>query len=155
VTPAKARTPYDVRKAWEELEPALEQLEQAGRTSIELGRLQRELPGAFRALVELGIQDGISRAPVTGEKPHISLLAPVGAMTLPDLVAVGIEAEAADVGTQAKLADPPGAIHRHLFVVFDGSSGSAFNAVDRGMMGRLPTLPPPITTAWAAARGHV
>jgi hypothetical protein len=48
-----------------------------------------------------------------------------------------------------------GARRRHLFVVFDSSSGSAFNAVDRGLTGRLPTLPPPTTTAWAATGGHV
>ncbi len=29
------------------------------------------------------------------------------------------------------------------------------NAVDRSMIGRLPALPPPITTAWAATGGHV
>ena len=32
---------------------------------------------------------------------------------------------------------------------------SDFNALDRSMESRLPRLPQPITTAWAACRGHV
>jgi hypothetical protein len=159
-TPSSTLTPkgpraYDVRKLLQALEPVLGELERNGYTSIELGRLQRELPLAFSALLDLGIQDGFSREPRPPEAAHISLGAPVGGITVPDLVAAGIEQEAGDLGNQAKLAQPSVARRRHLFVVFDSSSGAAFNAVDRNMIGRLPHLPASITTAWAATGGFV
>jgi hypothetical protein len=81
--------------------------------------------------------------------------APVGGITLPDLIAIGVEREANEADNRAKLAAPTQARRRHLFVIFNGSSGSFFNAVDRAMESRLPKLPDPITTAWAACRGHV
>jgi hypothetical protein len=149
------RAPYDVCKLQRELEGALAELEMAGHTAVELGRLQRELPTAFATLVDLRIQGGLSRTPEPGESPHISIGAAVGGVTMPDLIAAAIEIEASDPGNRAKLAQPVNASRRHLFVVFDSSSGSAFNAVDRGMISRLPSLPTPITTAWAATGGHI
>jgi hypothetical protein len=155
-TPTKSgREPYDVRKLRREIESVLLELEHAGHTTINLGRLEHELPSAFRVLLDLRIQDGISRLPHPGEQPHISYNAPVGGITLPDLVAVAIEAEAAKPDNRKKLSDPPGAAQRHLVVPFDVTSGSAFNAADRAMIGRLPNLPAPITTAWALARGQL
>jgi hypothetical protein len=86
----------------------------------------------------------------------ISFFAPVGGWTDADLIAVAIEREANDAGNQRKLQVPAVASLRHLFVVFDVSSGSFFNAAQRGLIeGRLPVLPAPITTAWAGAGGHV
>jgi hypothetical protein len=147
--------PYDVRKFRAEIEPALAALEGAGYETIALGRLQRELPTVFQTLLDLGIQDGFSRDRRSGEPAHISTGAPVGGMTLPDLVAAAIEVEAGKSDNEKKLAQTPTAAHRHLFVPFDSSSGAAFNALDRGVIGRLPNLPTPITTAWACARARV
>jgi hypothetical protein len=148
---------YDVRQLQQRIEPALQALDAAGIYSIELGTLERKprLRGSFTTLVELGIDLGFAREPVPGESPHISVGAPVGGFTSADLVASAIEAEAGKPDNQAKLQEPPGAMRRHLFVVFDSSSGSYFNAVDRQMTGRLPQLPAPITTAWAASGGYV
>jgi hypothetical protein len=75
---AGGRQPYDIRRLRRELEPALAQLEQAGITTIELGRVRREQPDAFRSLADLGVQDGLSRLPQPGEVPHISIGSPVG-----------------------------------------------------------------------------
>ncbi|MGH2800579.1 MAG: hypothetical protein ACRDM0_23510 [Thermoleophilaceae bacterium] len=151
------RKPYDVKDFIAKVEPALAAIEAAGHETINLGRLQHDsaLAPAFQTLLDLRIQDGISHPLEAGQAPHISLFAPVGGITNADLVASATEREAAKPDNQAKLAEPPGAQRRHLFVVFDGSGGSFFNAVDRGMQGRLPTLAPPITTAWAAARAAV
>jgi hypothetical protein len=105
-TTSGTRAPYDVRRLKHELEQALAEIEQAGHTTIELGRLQRELPRAFATLVDLGIQDGLARAPKPGEAPHISIGAPVGGITLPDLVATAVEIEAADAGNRARRRCP-------------------------------------------------
>jgi hypothetical protein len=151
------RVAYDIRKFVATIESALAALERAGHETINLGRIQHDstLARAFQTLVDLGVQDGCSRVPAIGQAPYISFNAPVGGITQADLIASAIEREAAKADNQRKLAQPPGAQRRHLFVVFDGSSGSFFNAVDRGLRGRLPMLPASITTAWAAARGFV
>jgi hypothetical protein len=153
--PTGVRQPFDQRRFRREIEGVLAALEQAGNDFINYGRLERTLPAACETLLELGVQDGFSRAPRAGEAPHVNFNAPVGGITLADLVAVGVEAEAQKADNQRKLTEPAQAARRHLFVVFDGSSGSAFNAVDRGLLGRIPVLPKPITTAWAATGGHV
>lgn len=153
-----ARGPYDVKDFVERIESALAALEVAGHHTINLGRLQREsaLAGPFQTLVTLGIQDGVSHALVPGQPATISFFAPVGGITDANLIASAIEREASDIGNRRKLQQPPHVARRHLFVVFDVSSGSFFNAAQRGLTdGRLPTLPPPITTAWAGAGGHV
>jgi hypothetical protein len=151
------RVAYDVRKFVATIESALAALEAAGHQTINLGRVQVDpaLANAFRTLVDLGVQDGYSRAPAPGQTAYVSFGAPVGGFTQADLVASAIEREASKADNQRKLAQPPSARRRHLFLVFDGSSGSFFNAVDRGLQGRLPRLPAPITTGWAAARGFV
>lgn len=148
--PAGARVAYDVRRFVRTIEPALAALEAAGLETINLGRTERDpaLANAFQVLLDLGIQDGFARQPAAGQTPYISFNAPVGGITDADLVASAIEREAAKADNQRKLAQPARANRRHLFVVFDGSSGSFFNAVDRGLQGRLPTLPAPITTVW-------
>jgi hypothetical protein len=159
-TPASAttRVPYDVNDFVARIEPALAALEAAGHHTVNLGRLQRDpaLAGALQTLLALGVQDAFSHALEPSQMATISLFAPVGGWTNADLIAAAIEREAADAGNQRKLQQPSTAARRHLFVVFDGSSGSFFNAAQRGLIdGRLPTLPPPITTAWAGAGGHV
>ncbi len=151
------RAAYDVKEFTARIEPALAALESRGHDTINLGPMQRDpaLAPAMQTLLELRVQHGFSR-PLPGDVPgHISFNASVGGITLPDLIAIGIEREAAKPDNLSKLDDPPQARRRHLFVVFDDSSGSFFNALDRQMESRLPQLPHPITTAWAACRGHV
>jgi hypothetical protein len=152
-----ARVAYDVRAFEKRIVGALEVLEAEGCERIEWGRLQREptLRDAFETLLDLRVLDGFCRPLPEGVVGHISFQAAVGGITLPDLIAIGVEREANRADNMAKLAAPTQARRRHLFVVFDGSSGSHFNAVDRALDSRLPTLPTPITTAWAAARGFV
>lgn len=148
---------YDVRAFKKKIVGALEALEARGCERIDWARLQREpaLRHAFHVLLDLRVQDGFARSLPEGVAGHVSFQAAVGGITLPDLIAIGIEREANEPGNLAKLATLPQARRRHLFVVFDGSSGSHFNAVDRTLASRLPALPPPITTGWAAARGFV
>jgi hypothetical protein len=157
-TSATTRIPYDVKEFVARVEQALAALEAAGHPTINLGRLQREsaLAAAVQTLFALGIQDGCSYSLARGQTATISFNAPVGGITDANLIAPAIEREANDAGNRHKLEQPPHAARRHLFVVFDGSSGSFFNAVQRGLTdGRLPNLPSPITTAWAGAGGHV
>lgn len=151
------RVPYDVRQFTQTIESALAGLEARGYATINLGRVQRDaaLSRVFATLLDLRVQDGFSRPLPEGVPGHISFQALVGGITLPALIAIGVEREANKPDNLAKLADPLQARRRHLFVVFNGSSGSFFNAVDRAMESRLPRLPQPITTAWAACRGHV
>jgi hypothetical protein len=151
------RVAYDVRAFKKKIVGALGALEAHGCEGIEWGRLQREptLREAFEVLLDLRVEDGFSRPLPEGVSGHVSFRAAVGGITLPDLIAIGVEREANQADNLAKLAAPTQGRRRHLFVVFDGSSGSHFNAVDRALTSRLPTLPPPITTAWAAARGFV
>jgi hypothetical protein len=68
-----------------------------------------------------------------------------------NIIAEAIEREAAKPDNQAKLSEPVGARRRHLCVLIDSSTGATFSATSHGDMGRLPVLPPPITTAWALA----
>jgi hypothetical protein len=154
---ASRRLPYDVNDFVGRIEPALASLEAAGHERISLGRLQRDttLADAFRTLLDLGVQDGISHELQPGQMAWISLYAPVGGITHKDLVAAAIEREANDPGNRSKLDAVANVPRRHLFVVFDSSSGSFFNAAQRGLQGRLPNLPTPITTAWAGAGQHV
>ena len=57
--------PYDVKDFVARIEPTLAALETAGHESISLGRLQRDaaLAGPLQTLLELRIQDGLSRPP--------------------------------------------------------------------------------------------
>jgi hypothetical protein len=154
---ASHRVPYDVNDFVGRIEPTLAALEAAGYERISLGRLHRDpaLAGAFQTLLELGLQDGISHELQPGQVASISFFAPVGGITHEDLVAAAIEREANDRGNRRKLAAVANAPRRHLFVVFDGSSGRFFNAAQRGLRGRMPDLPTPITTAWGGAGQHV
>lgn len=156
-TPSGGTAPYDVRRFFRDAEAALRELEDAGyeRFDLAMGRGDRRVAAACDALARLGVQAGLSRELQPSEAPRINVVAPVGGITDPNKVAEAVEAEAADPGNRAKLREPVAAPRRHLFVVFDPSSGSAYNAVDRGMIGRLPKLPSPITTAWAFARRPV
>ena len=148
---------YGVREFLRDAEPALHQLEAAGYERFDFGAGARDpsVAAACDTLLRLGVQFGVSHRVPPGTPGRISAVASVGGITDPNRVAEAIEAEAADAGNQTKLREPVSAPRRHLFVVFDPSSGSAFNAVDRGMLGRLPVLPASITTVWAFARHRV
>jgi hypothetical protein len=157
LSPSGRARPYGGGKFPSDVEPALRQLEEAGheRFDLGLGRRDPSVAPAIDVLARLGIQFGLSRELPSGAKGRISAVAAVGGVTDPNKVAQAIEIEAGDAGNQAKLREPPGPRRRHLFVPFDPSSGSAYNAVDRGMLGRIPDLPDPITTAWVFVRNRV
>jgi hypothetical protein len=65
----------------------------------------------------------------------IFFFASVGGITDADLIAGAIENEASDAGNERKLQKPPNASRRHLVIVFNVSSGSFFNAAQRGRTG--------------------
>ena len=146
--------PRDVRRLQSKIEPALAALEAAGHERIDLAAFMRDssLAEPCQTLLELGIDGGGSYSVEPGGTPHISYTASVGGFTHPDLVAAAIEREADKPDNKRKLAEPPNATRRHIFVAFHGSTGNAFSAVYHGMKGRLPRLEPPITTAWAWGR---
>jgi len=99
-----------------------------------LGGLGRR-PAGERPVGDAGAQPGEGQ----GEDPH-----PVR----------GDERGACKEDKREKLREPPGAARRHLFVLIDGSSGTAFSAAGHGMTGRVPNLCEPITTVWVAGGGH-
>jgi len=113
--------------------------------------LDSALTEPCQTLLELGIDGSDSHVVEPVGTPHISYTASVGGFTYPDLVAAAIEREARNEGNKKKLAQPRNATRRHIFVVFHGSTGSSFIAAYHGTTGRLPSLEPPVTTAWAWA----
>jgi hypothetical protein len=143
----------DVRRIEREVIRLLAALEAADYHRIEYGEMARDpdVAEASHELLVLGIDAGHSRLPSEGEIPRVVLVAPTGGFRHPDLVADGVEREAHKIDNQNKLKSLSNASRRHLVVIFDGSSGPAFVAVHLGTRGRLPALPPPITTAWALA----
>jgi hypothetical protein len=106
------RVAYDVRLFKRKIEPALGALEAAGYERIEYGSLQRDarrdanLAAAFAALLQLRVQDGLSRALPEGKTGHISFQAAVGGITLPDLIAIGVERVAGEADNRAKVTVP-------------------------------------------------
>jgi hypothetical protein len=143
----------DVRRIEREVVAALAELEAGGYTHIEYGSIDLDtaVTDALRCLLELDVDAGHASPLLEGDEGRVMLVAPVGGFSHPDSVAAGIENEAAKEDNLAKLAEPQDALHRHLVVRFDGSSGTAFMNVHFGSKGRLPRLPDPITTAWALA----
>ena len=140
---------YDVRRLSAHAEPALRALEQAGYEKFDLGLMIRDpsVAGALRQLAQLGCDAGFSHPLAPGETGLIHPVAGVGGLIHDDLIADAIEQEAGKRDNQRKLSQPPGARRRHLFVIAD-SSTSVISAAHRGMTGRVPVLPEPITTAW-------
>jgi hypothetical protein len=143
----------DVRRIRREVVPALAALEARGEKQIEYGKIGRNasLTSALQQLSALGIDGGHATPPLERDVGGVELVAPVGGFSHPDCVAGGVENEAAKADNRKKLAEPQDAARRHLAVLFDASSGVAFNSVRLGGKGRLPLLPQPITTAWAIA----
>lgn len=143
----------DVRQLAREVVAILAALEAGGYQSIEYGLIDRDpaVTTGLRRLLALGVDAGNARPRAEGEPARVVFVAPVGGFVHADLVAWGIEQEADKTDNRNKLREPPAALRRHLAVIFDGSSGAAFTAAHQGLTGRLPRLPPPITTAWALA----
>lgn len=143
----------DVRRLEHEVVGALAALELAGYDTIDYGQIRRDptVNAAFQRLLELGVNGGHATPLVNDDSARVVTVASVGGFVHPDLVAAGIELEAAKSDNQIKLRTPSVAHRRHLVVIFDPSSGSAFTAVSQGLLGRVPILPAPITTAWALA----
>lgn len=148
---------YDVDRFFREAEPALRKLEEAGHEKFTLGLWVSDpsIEPALRLLADLGCNFGFSREPLPGEVARIFPGAGVGGIVGGDLVAWAVEQEACKDDNREKLREPVGALRRHLFVVVDGSSGAVFSAVSHGMVGRLPELPDPITTAWVAGSNRM
>lgn len=145
--------PFAARDFLAEAEPLLRELETAGiaelnpTTWASAGAAQ---PAVMR-LLGFGCDLGMSHEIAPGEDGRIYLSSGIGGWVDPDLIAEAIEREAAKPDNQAKLSEPAGTRGRHLCVLIDSSTGATFSATSHGDMGRLPVLPPPITTAWALA----
>lgn len=148
------RAALDVRGFLQAAEPAIAVLEANGIHRYDIGAAVGEarvdVAAAYQSLLRLGSQFGFSRDPVSGEQPRIEIGAGVGGIVHGDLIAAAAEAEAAKPDNQLKLSDPPGAPGAHLFVVVDGSTGPIISAGHNRLVGRLPVLPPPISTVWVA-----
>jgi len=151
---AGKRVALDVRRFLQVAEPAIAVLEANGIHRYDIGAAAIEprvdVSTAYQTLLRLGSQFGFSREPIAGEQARIEIGAGVGGVAHGDLIAVAAEAEAAKPDNQLKLSEPTGAPRTHLFVVVDGSTGPTLSAGHNRLVGRLPALPPPITTIWVA-----
>lgn len=138
--------PSDVNRFVKHAGPLLRVLEERGQHDF-------YVPGppgdeVLQGLADLGCDAGSSRAAGPGETGSIEGIAPAGGCTHPDSVAWAIEHEAAKADNQEKLSCSTDAKRRHLFVVAHPSAVGAHLSVRHRQIGRLPTLPAPITTAW-------
>jgi hypothetical protein len=142
----------DVARFMAEAEIALKDIEEAGYERFDAGMIYRDpvVGDAALRLLRIGCQFGFSQPAAPGEPGRIQPGSPVGGVVTPDLVAIGVEAEAGKTDNREKLRYPADAQRRHLFVLFDASSGAAFSAVPHTLDSSVPSLPEPITTAWVA-----
>jgi hypothetical protein len=143
------REAYDVRRFFSEAEPALREIEEAGYERFDLGLITRDprVEAAIRLLARLGCDFGFSHELPAGEPGQIHAVTGVGGVITEELIPTAIELEAAKADNRAKLSEPADAKRRHLVVIAD-SSTTVISAAHRRMVGRVPTLPAPITTAW-------
>jgi hypothetical protein len=148
----------DVRRIVREAPTHLSVLEKHGVARFIAMLSYREQPAvddAARALDSLGIKRAYSFNPPANDHRLFIAAGSVGYGGA-DLIAEAVERQAADVGNQNKLA-ATGAARRHLLVTPVLSGGFAYFALLDILRGheeelpRLPQLPIPITTAWAAA----
>lgn len=147
--------PYDLRAFFVAAEPALAALEAAGYDRFDTG-VWNDNPAAAPALAtlaNLGCNFGFSNEVPTGAVARITPGAPVGGVVGPDSLASAVELEAAKDDNREKLRVPAHVQRRHLCVVIDPSSGTAFSAASHAITGRMPVVPKPITTAWVAGGG--
>jgi hypothetical protein len=147
----------DVDRFMAEAEIALKEIEAAGYERFDAGLIYRDatVGEAARRLLRIGCQFGFSHPAPPGESGRIQPGSPVGGVVTPDLVTIGVEAEASKNDNRVKLREPADAQRRHLFVLFDASSGAAFSAVPHTLDSSIPILPEPITTAWVAGSDRV
>lgn len=154
IDPAGRRVPLNVRAFLHGAESAIGVLEANAIDRYDVGAVAVEprldVSTAYQTLLRLGSQFGFSREPIAGEQPRIEIGAGVGGVAHGDLIAAAAEAEAAKPDNQLKLSDPAGAPRAHLFVVVDGSTGPILPAGYNRLVGRLPVLPPPVSTVWVA-----
>lgn len=146
---------YDVDTFFREAESALQAIEAAGHERFTIGLWVDDpsIERALRTLGSLGCSFGLSNEPPEGQIARIIPGAGVGGVVGGDLLAWAVEQEACKDDNREKLREPLGARRRHLFVLVDGSAGTAFSAATHGLTGRLPELCEPITTAWVAGGG--
>jgi hypothetical protein len=148
---------YDLDRFFREAEPALHTLEEAGYEKFTIG-IRVDDPSiepALSALGNLGCNFGFSNVPAAGEVARITPGAAVGGVVGRDSLTWAAEQESCKDDNREKLREPPGALRRHLCVVVDGSSGTAFSAASHGLTGRLPDLCDPITTVWVAGSSRL
>jgi hypothetical protein len=147
------RDPYPLRERITTIERALCGLEAAGIDEFDATTFHgasQALHDIRFALLDAGVEHVIGRDSAPEVPPGFYPGASVGGITTADAVTSAIEETVNRADNRKKLSEPPGAPLRHLFIDFAASSGVAFNAVDHGMTGPVPTLPPPITTIWIA-----
>lgn len=149
------RGPFAARDFLAHAEPLLRELEAAGIAEFNptTWAVAGTAEQAVTRLLLLGCDLGMSHSIATGETGRIHLTTGIGGWVDPDLVAEAIEQEAAKSDNRAKLSEPANARRRHLCVIIDASMGATLSAGAHGNLGRLPALPPPVTTAWALAGG--
>jgi hypothetical protein len=155
IVDATESAPYDLRAFFAEAEPALAAHEAAGYDSFDLG-VWNDDPAVAEArekLIKLGCNFGFSNEVPAGEVARVIPGASVGGVVEADSLASAVEVEAAKDDNRAKLRKLPDAQRRHICVVIDASSGTAFSAASHALTGRAPVLPEPITTAWVAGGG--
>ncbi len=149
--------PVDVRRLDAEAPALLADLERAGIDSFDTVVWFREpeprLKETLIGLARLGCEHGRASMPGSGG-PQLYVLWGSGGRVDPDLVAEAVEVEANKTDNIEKLGGSD-AIRRHLLVYMHSSEALAFAALRDGPVGRIPTLPDPITTAWIPGNGNL
>ena len=151
--------PIDVQRIAKEAPDAILALEAAGENRLDQGmafdRSRPAVQAAARALIGLGVWLESSYVPSDGES-FLWISVSSGGSVDSDSIAEAVEVAAGRRDNQGKLLSPADAIRRHLFVPPALAGGPAYMALlhvleGNAPMPRVPVLPPPITTVWAAS----
>jgi len=154
------KQPIDVRRIAKDAPAAIQALEAAGATRFDPSMVyDPRFREAASALVRMGVRFG-SSAPPVGAQPLLFIFSTHGGAIDADSIADTVEEAAKDPGNQGKLLAIADAPRRHLFVTPALSGGMAYMALvhifednerlPEVPMPRVPELPQPITTVWAA-----
>jgi hypothetical protein len=156
------KQPIDVRRIARDAPAAIYVLEAAGEVRFDpiMAYDERaDVREAARALLRLGVRFGSSTLP-SGAQPVLFIFSTHGGAIDADSIADTVEEAAKDPGNQGKLLAIADAPRRHLFVTPALSGGMAYMALvhifednerlPEVPMPRVPELPKPITTVWAA-----
>jgi hypothetical protein len=151
------KQPIDVRRIAKDAPAAIQVLEAAGEIRFDpiLAYDPRvHVREAATFLARMGVRFGSSAAS-SGTQPVLLIASTHGGALDADLIANTVEEAAKDLGNQGKLLAISDAPRRHLFVTPALSGGLAYMSLlhifeRNAPMPRVPELPEPITTGWAA-----